>query len=70
MSDINALSFEAAFEELEGIIQKLDSGDLPLADSVTLFERGRALAERCQTLLDGAELRVKQVTDSTRADSV
>lgn len=70
MNDINALSFEAAFEELEGIIHKLDSGDLPLADSVALFERGRALAERCQALLDGAELRVKQVADSARTESV
>ena len=62
MSDINELSFETAYAELESIITKLESGDLPLDDSVTLFERGRQLSEHCQSLLDKAELRVNQLT--------
>jgi exodeoxyribonuclease VII small subunit len=62
MSDINELSFETAYAELESIIAKLESGDLPLDDSVTLFERGRQLSEHCQALLDKAELRVNQLT--------
>jgi exodeoxyribonuclease VII small subunit len=57
------LSFEAAYDELEGIIAQLDSGDLALEDSVVLFERGRALAQHCQSLLDNAELRVNQLLD-------
>ncbi|MBA3871985.1 MAG: exodeoxyribonuclease VII small subunit [Chloroflexota bacterium] len=68
MSDINELSFETAYEELEGIISKLESGDLPLDDSVTLFERGRLLSERCQSLLDKAELRVSQLTSDGRVE--
>lgn len=63
MSDINELSFEAAYAELETIIEKLESGDLPLEDSVDLFERGRKLTRHCQTLLDKAELRVNQLND-------
>ena len=63
MSAIEELSFEAAFEELEGIIAKLESGDLPLEDSVTLYERGRKLSEHCQALLDRAELRVNKLND-------
>ena len=63
MSDINELSFEAAYAELETIIEKLESGDLPLEDSVDLFERGRKLTQHCQTLLDKAELRVNQLND-------
>ena len=68
MSDINELSFETAYEELEGIITKLESGDLPLDDSVTLFERGRILSEHCQSLLDKAELRVSQLTTDGRVE--
>ncbi|MCA0459006.1 MAG: exodeoxyribonuclease VII small subunit [Chloroflexi bacterium] len=68
MSDINELSFEKAYEELEDIISKLESGDLPLEESVTLFERGRQLSEHCQTLLDKAELRVSQLTADGRVE--
>ena len=70
MSDINELSFETAYEELESIITKLESGDLPLDDSVTLFERGRLLSEHCQSLLDKAELRVSQLTADGRIESL
>jgi exodeoxyribonuclease VII small subunit len=67
MSDtaITSLPFETAFAELQDIIAKLDSGELGLEESVTLFERGRALSEHCQTLLDKAELRVKQLSEKS-----
>jgi exodeoxyribonuclease VII small subunit len=68
MSEINTLSFETAFAELESIIAQLDSGELGLEESVTLFERGRNLSEYCQSLLDKAELRVKQLTDSGKVE--
>ncbi len=68
MSDINELSFEAAFAELEAIITQLESGDLSLDDSVTLFERGRKLSERCQALLDQADLRISQLTADGRIE--
>ena len=70
MSAINELSFEAAYEALETIIAKLESGDLPLEDSVALFERGRALSDHCQSLLDKAELRVNQLSEDGRVDSL
>jgi exodeoxyribonuclease VII small subunit len=66
MSDISELSFEAAYAELETIISKLESGELPLEESVMLFERGRTLSEHCQALLDKAELRVNQLTSDGR----
>jgi len=68
MSDINELSFEAAYAELETIIAKLESGELSLEDSVQLFERGRRLSEHCQTLLDTAELRVNQLSGNGRVE--
>jgi exodeoxyribonuclease VII small subunit len=54
-------SFEDLNRELEDTVRKLESGDLPLAEALALFERGTTLAERCNTLLDGAELRVRQL---------
>ncbi|HLU11850.1 MAG TPA: exodeoxyribonuclease VII small subunit [Oceanobacillus sp.] len=68
MSDINELSFEAAYAELEQIIAKLDDGSLPLEESVALYERGRKLTEYCQSLLDKAELRVNQIAEDGRID--
>ena len=68
MSDINALSFEAAYAELETIIVKLESGELPLEESVEFYERGRKLSDYCQTLLDKAELRVNQLTADGRVE--
>jgi exodeoxyribonuclease VII small subunit len=63
MTETLNLSFEVAYAELEEIVFKLDSGDLPLEETVTLFERGRKLAVYCQSLLDNAELRVNQLVD-------
>ena len=68
MSDINELSFEAAYAELETIIVKLESGELPLEESVELYERGRKLSEHCQSVLDKAELRVNQLTSDGRIE--
>jgi len=62
MSTISELSFEDAYQQLEGIVTKLESGELNLEDSVKLFERGRELSAHCQQILDGAELRVNQLT--------
>ncbi len=64
MSDINELSFEAAYAELESIIQQLEQGDLPLEELLAHFERGRQLSDHCQGLLDKAELRVKELNDA------
>ncbi len=59
-------SFEDLYRELEEAVRRLEAGDLPLADSLALFERAAALSEQCNTLLDQAELRVRQL--STRPD--
>jgi len=68
MSDINELSFEAAYAELETIIARLESGELPLEESLDLYERGRKLSDYCQGLLDKAELRVNQLTSDGRVE--
>lgn len=61
MSEMENLSFEEAFTELEEVVQQLEAGDLTLDRAMTLFERGTALAAHCNTRLDTAELRVQQL---------
>jgi exodeoxyribonuclease VII small subunit len=62
MKEIQGMTFEEAFSELEEVVNQLEVGGLPLEDSLTLFERGQALAAHCSQLLDKAELKVKQIT--------
>lgn len=61
--DMGSLTFEAAYAELETLIARLEADSLSLEASVELYERGRALAAHCQTMLDSAELRVSRLRD-------
>jgi exodeoxyribonuclease VII small subunit len=54
------LSYDDAFAELEKVLAALESGELPLDEALTLYERGAALARVCARKLDEAELRVRQ----------
>lgn len=58
---IEELTFEQAFAELEESIRTLERGDLPLEESLALYERGQELAAYCTKLLDEAELKVQQI---------
>jgi len=60
-ADIAALSFEDALRALEDVVRKLESGDVPLDDSITLYERGEALRKHCQTRLDAAQARIERI---------
>jgi exodeoxyribonuclease VII small subunit len=60
--EIEDLTFEEAFAELERIVSRLEDGGLTLDESLVVFERGRALAAHCSQQLDEAELKVKQMT--------
>jgi exodeoxyribonuclease VII small subunit len=62
MSDIDDLTFEQAFAELEETVRKLEEGGLTLEESLALFERGQALAAHCSAQLDQAELKLRQLT--------
>jgi exodeoxyribonuclease VII small subunit len=61
-TDVSKLSFEKALAELEQIVQKLERGDVPLEESVTIYERGEVLKRRCEELLRQAEARVEKIT--------
>ena len=62
MTDIAEMSFEAALDELEKIVQQLESGRAPLQESIAIYERGEALKRHCETLLKQAEARIEKIT--------
>jgi exodeoxyribonuclease VII small subunit len=61
-SDVKAMTFEAALAELEQIVQKLEGGRAPLAESIDIYERGEALKAHCETLLKAAVARIEKIT--------
>ena len=62
--DIEALSFEQAYAQLEETVQKLEAGNLSLEETIALYQTGMALAKRCGQQLDEAELSIKSLTPS------
>ncbi len=55
---VQGLSYEQARDELVDVVRRLEAGGTSLEDSLALWERGEALAARCQTWLDGARQRL------------
>ena len=66
---VDGLSFEKALEELEKIVQALESGEVELEKSVALYERGEKLKARCETLLRQAEERVEKVKANAEGEA-
>lgn len=62
--DADDQSFESWLDELETVVERMEEGDLALEDSLKLFERGMALSDRCQKALEGAEQKVRILTES------
>ena len=62
LPDPESLGYEAARDELVRIVQALEGGQAPLEDTLTLWERGEALAARCSQILDGAQSRLAEKT--------
>jgi exodeoxyribonuclease VII small subunit len=60
--EVDSLSYEQAFAELEQIISALEANEHPLDLAVALFERGQGLARHCSGLLEAAELKIQQLS--------
>jgi len=58
---IHTLSFEDALRALETIVRQLESGDVPLEDSISLYEKGEKLRQHCQKRLDAAQARIERI---------
>lgn len=63
-ADIEQMSFEEALSALEAIVQQLERGDVPLDQSITLYERGEKLRAACQKRLDAAQARIEKIVTS------
>lgn len=60
-SDNSQMSFEQALGALEDIVQQLETGNVPLDQSITLYEKGEALRKQCQDRLDAAQARIEKI---------
>lgn len=61
MSENQELIFEKAYEQLGEIVKKLEEGELPLDESMALFEEGMRLERLCEQRLDQAELKISEL---------
>jgi len=58
---VDTLSFEMALKELEGLVSRLEQGEVDLEDSIALYERGQVLKAHCEKKLKAAEGRLEKI---------
>ncbi len=58
---ISEMSFEEALTELEAIVGRLERGDAPLEESITIYERGAKLKAHCEGKLKAAQMKVDKI---------
>ena len=63
MTKLSSASFETALTELEGLIQTMEKGGLPLEDALNAYQQGMELIKFCQSKLDHAEQQLKVLDD-------
>ena len=59
--DLSQMTFEDALKALEDVVRKLETGEVPLDDSISLYERGELLRKHCQARLDAAQARIEKI---------
>ncbi|MBM4100647.1 MAG: exodeoxyribonuclease VII small subunit [Phycisphaerae bacterium] len=64
---VSALTYEVAIAELEAIIARIESGEIPLEESLQQYRRGAALVRRCRDVLDAAKTEVERISASDLA---
>lgn len=62
MSESQTRSFEQALEALENRVRKLEAGDMPLEEALSLFEEGIELTRECHEKLDAADQKIVELT--------
>jgi len=63
-------TFEASMQRLEQIVRAMERGDVPLEESLKLFQEGTKLVQNCNKLLDEAELQIKAVMTDAQGKPV
>lgn len=59
--NLSDMSFEDALRALEDVVRRLESGEVPLDESIALYERGEELRRHCQARLDKAQARIEKI---------
>jgi exodeoxyribonuclease VII small subunit len=59
--ELTGLPFEKALAELEGIVARLERGEVELEESIRLYERGEQLKQHCDQVLKSAEMRIQKI---------
>ncbi|MGZ3172949.1 MAG: exodeoxyribonuclease VII small subunit [Croceibacterium sp.] len=59
--DLSQMTFEDALKALEEVVRKLETGEVPLDESISLYERGEQLRKHCQARLDAAQARIEKI---------
>ena len=59
--DLSQMSFEQALKALEEVVRRLETGEVPLEESIDLYERGEELRKLCQARLDTAQARIEKI---------
>ena len=65
-----AVDFETTLQQLEDLVQQMESGELGLEESLKAFERGVKLTRQCQTALKDAELKVQALTADDKLEDL
>ena len=60
-SDLSQMTFEDALKALEEVVRKLETGEVALDESISLYERGELLRKHCQARLDAAQARIEKI---------
>ena len=64
------ITFEQAIEELENIINRLEKGDVPLDETIKLYEKGSELKDFCEKKLESAEVKVQKINEKTQTKEI
>lgn len=67
-TDVNGLSYEQAREQLVAVVSQLETGGVTLERSLALWERGEALADHCESWLEGAKKRLAAARDKAEQE--
>ena len=64
------ITFEQAIEELETIINRLEEGDVPLDETIKLYEKGSELKDICEKILKSAEVKIQKINQKIKTKEI
>ena len=67
--EVGKLTFEQAIQQLKGIVDRIEQGEIPLQDSLEQYEKGMALIKHCRDILQKAEKRIEKISKEEPPES-